>query len=179
MSRTEAAGQKERTGGRKPPLPCLNLGPYLRLSVSGAQVGALQPLQSCFPLPCHPLLPRLCPPEGVTQWPEGSAGRFLAGVLFLVAQSCLTLCDPMDCSLPGSSVHGDSPGKNTDVDCHFLLQGIFPTQESNPDLHGRRVLYLLSHQAWESPKREGGQVWRKLRHPTSPTPVSSTRSGWG
>ena len=31
----------------------------------------------------------------------------------LVAQSCPTLCDPMDCSLPGSSVHGDSPGKNT------------------------------------------------------------------
>ena len=31
----------------------------------------------------------------------------------LVIQSCLTLCDPMDCSPPGSSVHGDSPGKNT------------------------------------------------------------------
>ena len=31
----------------------------------------------------------------------------------LVTQSCPTLCDPMDCSLPGSSVHGDSPGKNT------------------------------------------------------------------
>ena len=31
----------------------------------------------------------------------------------LVTQLCLTLCDPMDCSLPCSSVHGDSPGKNT------------------------------------------------------------------
>ena len=31
-------------------------------------------------------------------------------------QLCLTLCDPMDCSLPGPSVHGDSPGKNTGVD---------------------------------------------------------------
>ena len=41
----------------------------------------------------------------------------------LAAQSCLTLCNPMDCSLPGSSVHGDSPGKNTGVDCHSLLQG--------------------------------------------------------
>ena len=40
----------------------------------------------------------------------------------LVAQLCLSLCDPMDCSLPGSSVHGDSPGKNTGVGCHFLLQ---------------------------------------------------------
>ena len=49
-------------------------------------------------------------------------------VLCLVAQSCLTLCDPMDSSPPGSSVHGDSLGKNTGVGCHVLLQGIFPTQ---------------------------------------------------
>ena len=34
----------------------------------------------------------------------------------------------MDCSPPGSSVHGDSPGENTGVGCHALLQGIFPTQ---------------------------------------------------
>ena len=46
----------------------------------------------------------------------------------LIAQSCLTLCDTMDCSSPGSSVRGDSPGKNTRVGCHFLLQGLFPTQ---------------------------------------------------
>ena len=46
-------------------------------------------------------------------------------VLCLVAQSCLTLCDPMDCILPGSSVHGESSGKNTGVGCHALLQGIF------------------------------------------------------
>ena len=45
----------------------------------------------------------------------------------LVAQSCLTLCGPMDCSLPGSSVPRDFPGKNTGVGCHFLLQGIFLT----------------------------------------------------
>ena len=71
----------------------------------------------------------------------------------LVAQSCLTLCDPMDCSPPGSSVHGDSPGKNTGVGCHALLQGIFLTQGSNPCLlclmHCRQILYLLSH--WRSP----------------------------
>ena len=42
----------------------------------------------------------------------------------LVAQSCPTLCDPKDCSLPGSSVHRDSSGKNTGVGCHALLQGI-------------------------------------------------------
>ena len=37
--------------------------------------------------------------------------------------SCPTLCHPMDCSLPGSSVHGDSPGKNTGVGCYVLLRG--------------------------------------------------------
>ena len=69
----------------------------------------------------------------------------------LVAQSCPTLCDPMDCSPPGSSVHGDSPGKNTGEGCHVLLQGIFPTQGSNPGLpHCRKILYCLSHQ--ESPR---------------------------
>ena len=39
-------------------------------------------------------------------------------------QTCLILCDPIDCSPPGSSVHGDSPGKNTGVGCHALLQGM-------------------------------------------------------
>ena len=46
-------------------------------------------------------------------------------------QSCLTLCDPMDCRPPGSSVHGDSPGKNTGVSCQVLFHGIFQTQRSN------------------------------------------------
>ena len=44
-------------------------------------------------------------------------------------QSCPTLYDPMDCSPPGFSVHEDSPGKNTGVGCHALLQGIFLTQD--------------------------------------------------
>ena len=52
-------------------------------------------------------------------------------VLCLVSQSCPSLCNPMDCSLPGSSVCGDSPGKDTGVGCHVLLQGIFSTQELN------------------------------------------------
>ena len=65
----------------------------------------------------------------------------------LVTQLCLTLCDFMDGSPPGSSVHGDSPGKNTGVGCHALLQGIFPTQDSNQGLpHCRLILYHLSHQ---------------------------------
>ena len=114
-------------------------------------------------------------------------------------QSCLTLCDPMDCSLPGSSVHGvlqarilewvampsskgssqprnrtyvsstagrffthwatwetlqphglygpwNSSGQNTGVGSLSLLQGIFPTQGSNPGLpHCRWILYQLNH----------------------------------
>ena len=68
----------------------------------------------------------------------------------LVTQSCPTVCDPLDCSPPlsmGISVHGDSPGQNSGVGCHFLLQGIFPTQGWNPGLpHCRQILYHLSHQ---------------------------------
>ena len=58
----------------------------------------------------------------------------------------LGVCDPMGCSLPGSSVHGDSPGKNTGMGCHALLQGIFPTQGSNPHL-----LCLLNWQVGSLP----------------------------
>ena len=57
----------------------------------------------------------------------------------LVAQSCPTLCDPMDCSPPGSSIHW--------VGCHFLLQGNIPTRGLNPGLrHCGQTLYRLSHQ---------------------------------
>ena len=65
----------------------------------------------------------------------------------LIAQLCPTLCNPMDCSLSGSSVHRDSPGKNTRVRCHSLLQGIVPTQEANWGLlNCRQILYQLSYQ---------------------------------
>ena len=67
-------------------------------------------------------------------------------VLCSVAQCVQLFVIPWDCSLPGSSVHGDSPGKNTGVGCHALLQRIFPTQWSNPGLpHCRWILYHLSH----------------------------------
>ena len=73
----------------------------------------------------------------------------------------------MDYSLPGSCVHGDSPGKNTGVSCHFLLQGIFPTQGSKPGLpHCRQIPYHLSHQ--------GSPTHNKVIH--SQTPGIKTRS---
>ena len=111
-----------------------------------------------------------------------------------VAQSCLTRSDPMDCSLPGSSIHGifratvlewgaiafspivkqlysnvvshfsrillrlllcpgDSPGKNSGVGCHFLLQGIFPTQRSNSCLFMSPALacgFFTTGVTWEA-----------------------------
>ena len=70
---------------------------------------------SLFTRNCHNLVNRLC-------------------VCVLVALSRPTLCDPMDCSLPGSFVHGDSPGKNTGVGFHAFLQGIFQTQGVNSGL---------------------------------------------
>ena len=87
-------------------------------------------------------------------------------------QSCPTLCNPMDCSPPGSSVHGDSPGKNTGVGCHALLQRIFPTQGSNPGLpHCRQILYQLSHQGTPSIKQ-----WVDYR--ISPKLLSRNNVGW-
>ena len=63
------------------------------------------------------------------------------------SQSCLTLCDSMDCSLPGSSVHGILQAR-VGVGCHFLLQGIFPTQGLNPCLlHCRQIFYHCA--TWE------------------------------
>ena len=88
----------------------------------------------------------------------------------------LTLCNPLDCSPPGSSVHGDSLGRNTGVGCHSLLQGIFPTQRSNPGLlHCRQVLYHLSHQ--KSPRILKWVAYpfsRGSSHPKNKTGVSCT-----
>ena len=65
----------------------------------------------------------------------------------LVTQLCLILYDCMDSSPPGSSVHRDSPAKNTRVGYYALLQGIFPTHGLNPGLsHYRWILYHLNHQ---------------------------------
>ena len=79
-----------------------------------------------------------------------SRSSYRIAVLCLVTQSCLTFCDVMDYSQTCSSVHGDSTSKNTGVGCQVLLQGIFPTQGSNPGRetweHYRRILHRLSHQ---------------------------------
>ena len=61
----------------------------------------------------------------------------------LVIQSCLTLCDPLDCSLLGSSVHGDSPGKNTGVGCHALLTYTYTHTHTHTHTHIYIVKILL------------------------------------
>ena len=99
---------------------------------------------------CHQSLDSLATGLRSAGFPRGEEVQFSS-----VAQPCPTLCDPVNCSPPGSYVHGDSPGKNTGVGCHALLQRIFPTQGSNLGLpHCRQILYftlfyfyfILSHQ---------------------------------
>ena len=88
----------------------------------------------------------------ITSWPQRKLAtekleKVTCAVLCLVNQLGPTLCDPMDYRPPGFFVHGDSPGKNTGVGCHAPLQGIVPTQGSNPGLlHCGQTLYQLSHQ---------------------------------
>ena len=79
-----------------------------------------------------------------------------------VAQSCPTLCDSME---PTRLLHPwDFPGKSTGVGCHFLLQGIFPTQGSNPGLpHCRQTLYCLSHQGSRIEEEMRSKKWRNLQ----------------
>ena len=68
-------------------------------------------------------------------------------------------------SPPGSSVHGDSPGKNTGEGCYALLQGIFPTQGSNPGQpHCRLILYQLSHQGSPWPRSYGSTTTCPFTH---------------
>ena len=64
-----------------------------------------------------------------------------------IAQPCLTLCDPVDCSLPGSSVHGISQARALEWTAIPFLQSIFPTQGSKPDLpHCGQIFCHVSQQ---------------------------------
>ena len=75
-------------------------------------------------------------------------------------------------SLPGFSVHRDSPGKNTGVGCHALLQGTFPTQGLNPGLpHCRQIPSHLSHQRSQ-------EHWSRLSIPYSLPKFASPPGSW-
>ena len=70
----------------------------------------------------------------------------------VLSQLLLILFDSTDYSPPGSRPW-NFPGKNTRMDCHFLLRGIFPTQRSNPCL-----LHLLYWQANSLPLSHQGSL---------------------
>ena len=78
-------------------------------------------------------------------WVSHTAGKFFtvrATKNVFLAQLCLTPCNPVDCNPTRLLCPWDSPGKNTEVVCHFLLQEILPTQGLNPGLlHCRQILY--------------------------------------
>ena len=103
---------------------------------------------------CHALLQRIFPTQKMNlhllrllHWLVGSLPLGHLVQFSSVAQSCPTLCNPMDCSPLGSSDDGDSPGKNSGVGCHALLERIFPIQRSNPVLpHCKQILYHMNHQ---------------------------------
>ena len=84
--------------------------------------------------------------------------RFYINVCVLSLQSCPTLCGPMDCSHQAPVSMG-SPGKNTGVGCHALLQGIFPTRGSNllllRLLHWQAERFCTTSATWKAPS----QLW--------------------
>jgi len=83
---------------------------------------------------------------------------FVVSVWMLSCFSCVTLCNPLDCSPPGSSVHRILQAR-TLVGCHALLQGIFLTQGLNPCL-----LYLLHLRMGSLPLAIPGKSWVSLTH---------------
>ena len=98
---------------------------------------------------------------------------------FLVTQSWLTL------KLRGSATSRllylwDFPGKNTGVGWCFLLQGIFPTQGSNPGLlHCRQNLYHLSHQGSQVLNKHGLNGWEVGKSQQDPPCTDEQINGWG
>ena len=91
--------------------------------------------------------------------PFQSPPLFLSSVLRCAQQlSHVQLCDTMDCSLPGSSVHGDSPGKNIGVGCHALLQGNLP----NPGIEPRSPAMQMD----SLPSELSGSYWSEQPIPS-------------
>ena len=74
----------------------------------------------------------------------------------VLLQSCPIFSDPTDCSPPGSSVHGDSPGTNTGVGCHALLRGTLPNSPETEPASLNQSLTLAGgfftiSATWEAP----------------------------
>ena len=66
----------------------------------------------------------------------------------------------------------NSPGQNTGVGSLSLLQGIFPSQRSNPGLlHCRQILYQLSHRRRYKSRLDGGNIRERLQCPDTPLEI--------
>ena len=141
-------------------------------------------------------------PKKTCRWLIGTWKDAHSDQIRSVAQSCPTLCDPIDgsppsylfytcesesCSVLSDSLppHGlcspwNSPGQNTGVGSLSLLQGIFPTQGLNPGLpHCRQILYQLSHKG--SPRILEWVAYpfsRGSPRPRNPTRVSCIAGGF-
>ena len=116
---------------------------------------------------CWPAVDRLRPPGLWLQGlggPGAKTGALICGdvpqaLCRQCAQSlsCVRLCDPMDCrpdcSPPDSSVHGDSPGKNTGMGCHALLQDL-----PNPGIKPRSPTFQVDSLPSEPPGKPLGRV---------------------
>ena len=93
-----------------------------------------------------------------------------------------TLCDPRDCSPPGSSVHGISQARILGVGFHFLLQGIFPIQGASPHLlcllPCRWIFYLLGHLSSRWPELRVRQNFRKKTAILVPLETARSRLGY-
>ena len=97
--------------------------------------------------------------------------RVCVYVCVLVTQSCLTLCNLMDCRPPGSSVHGILQANILEWGSHALLQGIFLTQGLNPGLlHCRHIFYHLNHKEPSSIRLNSNIffIWGTEPHPITP-----------
>ena len=89
-----------------------------------------------------------------------------------VTQSCLTLCDSMDCSPAGYSVHGILQARIVEWVAITLSRGIFPFQQSNLGLREcRQILYHLSHQ--------GSPRWSLITHPEGGCELNSVSCFFG
>ena len=76
--------------------------------------------------------------------------------IYGITQLCPTLCNPMDCSPPGSSVHGILQARILEwFAIYFVLQAIFPTQGWNRSYSNRRQFFLLS----ERPEKPSILEW--------------------
>ena len=126
--------------------PGLRLGrrPYVSVLCGGDRWPCLLNSPSCL---CEVKLvfslssvPSICPGLKMEKCQACRSCVYRSDYCCSVAKLCSTLCDLMDYT-------GNSPGQNTEMGSHSLLQGIFPTQGSNQGLlHCRQILYQLSYQ---------------------------------